>query len=262
VPFLRALFLLVALVLTARTTPTLAEDPASAGPNIVAGVKDAANQIALYLDFTARTGQRPDFSHPPVSDLLARVLDFQGLAALPPASATDISWLPGWTAAASQVSRGILYFGISPPVDPAADKDAIKRNMTDFEDQEASALAFMIRITARQAETMYLFMLQLTPEQRTPVRQDGFNKARGGAAEVVYGALVTIVQGLKVDNARRIAAAVNDTRDIWVGDVLPKDRPPILDIAAKAEAAVKDAETRKNLASFRAALAAAKDPPK
>src|SRR5215813_3533986 len=43
--------------------------PAPDGTDIVAGVKDAANQLQLYLDYAAKTGGRPDFSKPPVSDL-------------------------------------------------------------------------------------------------------------------------------------------------------------------------------------------------
>jgi hypothetical protein len=34
------------------------------GPSIVAGVKDVANQLQLYLDYVAKTGGRPDFSTP------------------------------------------------------------------------------------------------------------------------------------------------------------------------------------------------------
>jgi hypothetical protein len=49
--------------------------PAPDGMGIVAGVKDAANQLQLYLDCAAKTGGRPTFSKPPVSDLFARIFD-------------------------------------------------------------------------------------------------------------------------------------------------------------------------------------------
>src|SRR5262249_18540324 len=228
------------------------------GPGVVAGVKDVANQLQLYLDYVAKTGGRPDFSTPPVSSLLGRIFDVQQLAALPPPTAKDVMWLAEWTSAANQVAKSILYFGITLPADPVADAPAIKRNVSNFEDQQAVAMSFLIRIAARQAQSMFLFMDQLTPEQRTPIREDGFNRTRVGASELVYGVLGTIAQGLKPANARLMSAAIRDTTDVWVADILPKDRQQILNMLAKAEEAAKDDETRRNLATFGAALAAAK----
>ena len=42
-----------------------------------------------------------------------------------------------------------------------------------------------------------------------------------------------------------MSAAIRDTGDVWVKDILPGDRPTILGIAAKADAAAKDDETKK-----------------
>jgi len=53
-----------------------------------------------------------------------------------------------------------LYFGIAPPADLIADQAAIKRNATDYEDQEAVALSFIIRISARVTRASFLFMEQ------------------------------------------------------------------------------------------------------
>ncbi len=130
--------------------------------------------------------------------------------------------------------------------------------MEEFEDETGVMTDFLFRITARQALTLYLFMEQLSPEQRMPIRQQGFTTARVSAEELLNGALVTLGTGLKPLNARRISVAMNDTRDVWVGAVLPKDRPQILDQIAKAQKAVKDDEAQKNLAAFGAALATAK----
>jgi hypothetical protein len=232
--------------------------PAQDGPGIVAGVKDVANQLQLYLDYIAKTGGRPDFSTPPVSDLFARIFDLRELAALPPPKASDLPWLMDWTITANGAFKSILYFGIAPPPDPLADQAAIKRNAADYEDQEAVALSFMIRISARATQAMFLFMDQLTPAQRTPIRLEGFTKARVGGAETVLGALVTIAQGMKPANARLLSAAIRDTSDAWVAGILPGDRPTILGMLAKANDASKDDETRKNLAALGTALANAK----
>jgi len=231
---------------------------AQAGPSVVAGVKDVANQLELYLDYVAKTGGRPDFSKPPVSDQFARVFDLAQLTALPPSKASDLSWLMDWVATANGASKSILYFGIAPPVDPIADQVAIKRNVTDYEDQEAVAMSFMIRINARAMQAMFLFMDQLTPAQRTPIRLEGFTKARVGSAEMLLGAHVSIAQGMKPANARLLSAAIRDTSDVWVASILPGDRPTILGMLAKAKDASQDDETRKNLAAFDAALSNAK----
>ena len=137
---------------------------------------------------------------------------------------------------------------------------AIKRNMTDYEDQQAAAMSFMIRIQACDMQALSLFMAQLPPEQRTPVRMEGYNKARVGSAETVLGGLITIAQGLKPANARLLSAAIAGTGNVWVQTILPGDRPTILAALAKAEDAAKDDTVQKNLAAFGAALAAAKDP--
>jgi len=113
-----------------------------------------------------------------------------------------------------------LYFGIAPPADLIADQAAIKRNATDYEDQEAVALSFIIRISARVIQASFLFMEQPA----------GFTKARAGSAETMLGALVTIAQGMKPANARLLSAAIRDTSDAWAASILPGDRPTILDM--------------------------------
>jgi hypothetical protein len=84
----RALFDLCTLA-----RPALADDVADTRPNIVAASRTPPTR-SRYLDFIAKTREGPDFSHPRVSNPLARVFDFQGLAALPSPTAKDVSWLP------------------------------------------------------------------------------------------------------------------------------------------------------------------------
>src|SRR6516165_10126520 len=204
-------------------------------PEFLGVVKDSANQIELYLDFAAKTGRKPDFSGLPVSALFARVFDLEKLAALPPPKGSDVPLLLAWISSANGVAKAIMYFGITPPPDPIADQDAIKRNLKDFEDQQAAALNFLIRITAREVQSAFLFMEDLAPELRTPVREKGLDKARVGGEEMVYGALVAMTQGLSPANARLISAALRDTRDAWVLDFFPKDRPLILNQLAQVQ---------------------------
>ena len=147
-----------------------------------------------------------------------------------------------------------MYFGITLPADPIADQEAIKRNMKNFENQQAATLNFLIRITAREVQSTFLFMEQLTPEQRTPVRETGFEKARVGGEEVIYGALIAMTQGFSPANARLISAAMRDTRDAWALEIFTKDRPLILNQFAQAQKAANDDEVQKNLTAFADAL--------
>src|SRR6516165_12003838 len=240
---------------SARFAPTA---PAEDVPAFLGAVKDSANQIELYLDFAAKTGQKPDFSGPPVSNLFARVFDLKKLAALPPPKASDVPMLLARASSANEIAKAIMYFGITPPADPIADQEAIKRNIKDFEDQQAAAFNFFIRITAREVQSAFLFMENLTSEQRTAVREKGFEKARVGGEEMIYGALVAMTQGFGPANTRLMSAALCDTRDAWALNIFPNDRLLILNQIAEVQKAANDDEVQKNLAAFADALAAAK----
>ena len=58
--------------------------------------------------------------------------------------------------------------------------------------------------------------------------------------------------------SRLLSAAIRDTGDVWVANIFPKDRPEIMREIGTAQKEVKDGESRKNLAAFGAAVAAAK----
>jgi hypothetical protein len=162
-----------------------------------------------------------------------------------------------WSAAGGGIVKAILTFGITPPVGPS-DQAAIERNLVDYEDQQAVASTFLLRITAREVQVLSLFMAQLPEDQRTPIREEGFDTARAGATKVLSGALITLASDLKTANARMLSAAIRDTGDVWVQNLFAKDRPEIMREIATAQKEVKDGEAKKNLAAFGAALAAAK----
>lgn len=243
------------LLLAALSPPARGQEQ----PGFLAGAKDSANQLQLYLDFAAKTGERPDFTKLPLSDLFARVFDLKQLAALPSPQADEMSWLPQWVATANEVIKVILYFGVNPAATLTADQIAmLKRNASDYQDQEAIALDYMIRISAREAQAVMLFLDQLPPEQRTPVRQEGLSRARNGGAETIYGAVVTIAQGMTPANARLVSGAMSDTRGGWSGFIPPQYRPQVTSMIERAESATKDDTVRKDLAALSIALAAAK----
>jgi hypothetical protein len=248
----------VLLLTLALASPALAQTAPSDGPSVAAGARDAAAQLVFYLEKTARAGNQPDFSKAPAADIFGRVFDFNALAALPAPSPSDLPWLIDWGSAANQANKAILFYRITPPVDPIADRAWIERNMAELEDPLVLADSFIVRIMAREAQSMFLFMDQLTPEQRTPIREQGLTRALAGMAGTVYTVLCKLTSGLKPANQRLVGAAIGDTAEVWAKDILPRDRPLIMQEAAKAQIAVEDAAAKKSIAAFSAALAAAK----
>lgn len=239
-------------------SPAVAQTARDDGASLAAEAKVAAAQLHTYLDGVLKGGGRPDFSKPPASDLWGQVFDLKQLEALPPVRGGDVLWLMDWANAANGAYKAILAFGIAPPVNPQTDAAALQRNFTDYEDQEMAASNFLLRITAREIQAAFAFMDELPPAQRTPVRMEGLKKMRVANAETLLTYLGCIVPGIKPANARLVSAAIRDTGSVWTTAILPGDRATVLVALAKGEAAVKDEETRSNLASFGALLTQAK----
>jgi len=249
VPFLSSLFVLLALV-----SPALSQD----GPRDAATAQNAAQAFGIYLDGVLKSGGEPDFTKPPAADLFRHIFDVAALKALPPAKPDDIRWLLQWGAAVDQSYKRIILYGLQPgqPIDQLV----MRRNMSEYEDQCAVAMSFLIRFEARQATTLTLFLDQLPAEQHTPARAAGLQQARSGSAQTITGAMTAMTQGMKTANARLIAGALRDTRDIWATYLMPDDRTKIANMLAEMQATLKDRETQKSLAAFAGALAAAKEP--
>jgi hypothetical protein len=242
----------------ALSSPACAQTPRDDGASFAADAKDAATQLQAYLDGVVKGGGRPDFSKPPASDLLGQVFNLKQLEALPPAQGGDLTWLLDWVAAANGANKSIMFFGIAPPVTLLTDPAALQRNVTDYEDQLAAAISFLLRISAREIQAAFAFMDQLPPAQRTPVRLEGLNKMRIAEAEMVRNELGWIAAGMKPANARLVSAAIRDTGAVLATAILPGDRPTILAMLDKARAAAKDEETRSNLSAFASLMAKAK----
>jgi hypothetical protein len=103
-----------------------------------------------------------------------------------------------------------------------------------------------------------VFLDQLPPTQRTPVRIEGLNKMRIGEAEMVRGELEWIATGMKPANARLVSAALRDTGAVVSPAILPADRPALLAMLDKARAATKDEVSRSNLSAFGSLMVKAK----
>jgi len=200
-----------------------------------------------YLDTVSKSGQRPDYTKPPAADLFRRVFDVEQLAALRPPEAGDMPWVLDWFDAVKETYKRIMFFGAKPG--PGPDLAAIGHNMEEYEDQYAAAMSFMLRLMAREATTVFLFMDQLTPEQRTPIREAGLQRSRAGGAQMIENAIPPVAAGMRPANARLITAALRDGRDVWARFILPDDRSRIITLLVKVRDIVKDDEVRNNLAA-------------
>jgi hypothetical protein len=107
-----------------------------------------------------------------------------------------------------------------------------------------------------------MFMAGLPAKQRTRIREEGLTRARRGAAAYILGTVcAAIIRSTKPENARLVAAAINDTRDIWASYMLPQDRPDVIKYLTTIPGQVKDETARADLVSFTSALEAAERSP-
>ena len=239
----------ILLLLLAFASPALAQD----GARDAAAAREAAQAFRVYVEGVTKKGGRPDLNRPEVAALLGRVYDLGALNALPPAQGSDLPWLLDWIEAANATNKLLMFHGAKPG--PQPDLAAIQRNMTEYEDQYAATMNFLIRGLAREAISSRMFMAGLAPEQRTRVREQGFARARSATAGTILGAICSVIMsGGKPANARLVAAAIRDTREVWTSYLLPQDRARIIEQLASQR--VPDETARTDLAAFAAALQA------
>jgi hypothetical protein len=237
------------MILLALASPARAQD----GARDAAAANEAAQAFQVYVEGVTKQGGRPDLTRPEVAALLGRVFDLGALNALPPAQASDRDWLVEWHEAANATHELILYYGAMPG--PQPDREAIRRNMTEYEDQYAAAINFLIRFNAREAVSTKMLMADLAPEERTRVVEEAFAATRHDSPVMILG-FISSVQGSKPANARLVAAAVRDTREVWASHFLPLDRARVISVLPDFAKRMPDETARVDLAAFMAALQA------
>jgi hypothetical protein len=241
----------ILLVLLAFASPAIAQD----GARDAAAAREAAQAFRVYVEGVSEKGGRPDLTRPEVAALLGRVFDLGALNALPPAQASDLDWLLDWMDAANATNKLFTRYGSKPG--PQPDLAAIERNMTEYEDEYAAAMNFMIRGFAREAVSGNMFMAGLAPAQRTRVREEALAGIRSNAAEFILEAICSVIRsGGKPADARLVAAAIGDTREVWASFFLPRDRARTIELLADLPKRVPDETARIDIAAFTAALQA------
>jgi hypothetical protein len=240
----------ILLVLLALASPALAQD----GARDAAAAREAAQAFRVYIEGVMKERGRPDLTRPEVAALLGRVFDLDALNALPPAQGSDLSWLPDWMDAANATGKMFTRYGAIEG--PQPDWVAIQRNMTEYEDQFATAMNFMIRGMAREAVSATMFRAGLKPKELTRVREEGLAGLRKTTAEFVLEAICSVTSD-KPANVRLVAAAIRDTREVWANFFLPQDRARVIETLAGLAERVPDETAQSDLAAFTAALQAA-----
>jgi hypothetical protein len=241
----------ILLVLLAFASPAFAQD----GIHELTAARDAAKAFKAYVDGVAKKGQRPDLTRPDVAAMLGHVYDLDAFAALPPPEASDMNWLPDWFDAANSTAKLFTFYGAQPG--PQPDFPAVARNMTEYGDQYATAISFMIRTMAREAVAGQMFWNELPPEHRTRIREEGLAGVRRNSALFILSTVCAAIQGAnKPANARLVAAALRDTRDVWADYLYPQDRARMIAELSDLPKWAPDEIARADLASFTAALQA------
>lgn len=115
----------------------------------------------------------------------------------------------------------------------------------------------MVRGQAREAISINMFWAGLAPDQRTRVREQGRAGASRSTAEWILEAICsTMLSDRKPADARLVAAAIRDTREVWASFFLPKDRARLIEGLAGYQRRVPDETARTDLAAFSDALQA------
>ena len=241
----------ILLILLAFASPAFAQD----GIHELAAARDAAKAFKVYIDGVAKKGGRPDLTRPDVAAMLGHIYDLDAFAALPPIEGSDMNWLPDWFDAANQTHKLFIFYGAKPG--PQPDFVALQRNMTEYGDQYATAISFMLRAVAREAVAGQMFWNELPPEHRTRIREEGFAGLRRNSALFILSTVCAAIQGAsKPANARLVAAALRDTREVWASYLLPEDRARVIAELADLPKWAPDEIARADLGAFTAALQA------
>jgi len=239
----------IVLVLLALASPAVAQD----GPRDAAAATKAAQAFQVYVEGVTRQGARPDLTRPEIAALLGDIFDLDALNELPPAQASDRDWLIEWHEAANATHESILYYGAKPG--PQPDREAIRRNMSEYEDQYAAATNFLIRFNAREAVSTEMMITGLAREERTPVVEEAFAATRRDTPLMILG-FISSVQASNAANARLVTAAIRDTREVWASHFLPQDRARVISALPGFTKRMPDEATRDDLAAFMTALQA------
>ena len=203
---------------------------AADGPQAAAAAKESMEAFIDYAKSLARSGGRPDYSKSPVAEHFRRIFDAETLAALPPPQ-TD------WTESEETSIKVLATFGAKKSGDT---NRAIEHNISEYENEIATAMAFVLRLRERAVRTGVIIINSLPAERRAENRASLKYIGRG-FVEAVITALEIMSTHLKPQNARLMMAAIRVTVADWAPYASPAERKTILDELERARAVNVDA---------------------
>jgi hypothetical protein len=73
---------------------------------------------------------------------------------------------------------------------------------------------------------------------------------RSATSEFILGVICSVIESGKPANARLLAAAIRDTREVWASFFLAQDRARVIEYLAEVANRVPDEAARTDLAAF------------
>jgi hypothetical protein len=205
---------------------------AANGAQAAAAAKEAAKAFGDYAAGVARSGESPDYVRPPVAEHFRRIFDADTLASLSSPQPEDIGWVTNWAESAESSFKILAMFGVQKDIDIDA---AIARNMVTYENEIATALAFMMHLNARVVSTATIFVTPAREQQLTEeFRKTLLERAELGLVashrlvDTVLSATQTMSNRLKPQNAALMMSAVRETLPAWAPYASANKRDRIL----------------------------------
>jgi hypothetical protein len=211
---------------------------AADGAQAAAAAKESAKAFSDYAAKVAGSGERPDFSAPPLAEHFRRIFDAETLAALPPPEPDDLGWLADWAESAESSFKTLAMFGAQKNINAA-----IVRNMPAYESEIAAATAFIMRLSGRVVSTAAIFVTPPGERLTEEIRKNLLDRAARGLAasrslvQTVHTTTQIMSNRLKPQNAMLMMAAVQDTLDAWAPYTSTNERNIILNQLEQARAA-------------------------
>jgi hypothetical protein len=237
VQFGRAIAVGLLLLFAAFNASALAQD----GPKAAAAAKEAAANMQAYLRDLEKSKGQPDYSKPPVSEYIKRIFNADTLSALPAPKAEDFDWVGEWFESVNQSYGAIALFNVKDRT-TAEGRQAVIRNLEQYEDTIWTAYAFQLRLMARVGRTTSLNLDSLPPDQRSDASKAELDRFNSVLVQAAIGTARTLTTDLKPKNLRLLATALHDTVTVWVPLATPQERTSILAQLEKSVGSAKKSE--------------------
>lgn len=178
----------------------------------LAAYRDAGNKMASLVAQAEKANNGKMLQTKEVDQLVAVLSDEKRFLKSAPYSKDQLKDLLQLCSVTNKALMSLALFHIKGSIDPKADRKVIvaqvsalmQKNTQSFSRHLQRLQPFMIRCTAKQVKPLSEFMASLPPEQLTPVRRKGLQRARVGFMQMFVG-VVKNSGDKSLDKAYRLA---------------------------------------------------------